>query len=355
MRSLLSLIVSVLAIAICHALTPFESLVQKAGQGDPEALYRMSALYERGYDTIRPDTALSLRLLRRAADAGLPQARNYLGYLFMKGEMLPADPDSARYWITLAADAGDIRAANNIAFMLLERNDPASDSLAVSYLVKAADAGLPPALATLASLCAQGRGVAPDTLRAVELFDKAIAAGFRDAELRLLNLMGPEWQSLPPAEALAKALRYWNLGSPLIAVNLLTPLLPDSPQAIGPDSTPKLIGPDSLPDPGKSCGQSPRLCLLSRVYALLAHAYSHGTGVPYDHRKANEYFARAALLGDPSAQFILAETLEIFPDALKDILPDLPESMTPESLRAAAARQGVTSAESATRALLSEY
>ena len=93
----------------------------------------------------------------------------------------------------------------------------------------------------------------------------------------------------------------------------------------------------------------------ARAYALLGHAYSRGLGVGYDHAKANEYFARAAQLGDPSAQFILAETLEIFPDALRTLLPDLDAddaTMTPESLRAAAARAGVTDAAAATRRLL---
>lgn len=316
----LSVLAGVVGVAMTpEALRSYRAFEQRAESGDAEAQYRLSALLERGYDTIPADTVRSLSLLRRSAEAGYAPARNYLGFLYGQGILLPLDSDSARYWIGLAADGGDVTAAHNMAYMLL--NEPEQDdSLAVSYLEYAADAGLPQALTLLADLYVQGRGVPTDTVRAINLYENAIDKGFHDAELRLLNVKGSEWRHLTSDESLEQALRYWNMGAPVIAAELA--------MQVGPEDA-----------------------ATARAYALLGHAYAQGVGVPYDHRKANEYFARAAILGNPAAQFIIAETLEIFPDALAGFMADMPESMTPAALRESAARAGIRTAEQATAAI----
>lgn len=316
------------------AMTPearrsFEAFEKRAESGDPAALYRLSAIFEKGYDSIPADTARALSLLRRSATAGYAPALNYLGYLYQNGDIVRQDTDSALFYIRKAADSGDIMAAHNLAYMLLRLDeDAANDSIALSYLKHAADAGLPQSQTLLADILTSQNSsgaskiiIEPDTLKAISLYENALSQGFGDAELRLLNLMGPKWQYLDSESALREGVRYWNLGAPTIAVELL-----------------HLVGPA---DPSTA-----------KAYALLGHAYSRGLGAPYDHRKANEYFARAAILGNPSAQFILAETLEIFPDAIKDLLPELPESLSPATLRESAAKAGITSAEQATSALL---
>lgn len=314
-----------------EARKSFEAFEQRAESGDPEALYRLSAILEKGYDSIPADTARSLALLRRAAAAGYPKALNYLGYLFQNGQIVGENADSARFYIRRAADAGDLTAAHNYAYLLLNHETGRSnDTVALRYLRLAADAGLPQSQTMLADVLSGSAEfispeiVDPDTVKAVKLYESAISKGFHDAELRLLNLMGPSWQSLDPQEALSEAVRYWNMGAPTIAVELLRTIGPSEPQT-------------------------------AHAYALLGHAFSRGQGAVYDHRKANEYFARAAILGNPSAQFILAETLEIFPDALKELLPDMPDSMTPESLRQSAAKAGITTASEATQALLTIF
>ena len=314
--------ISVMTAFMALAMTPeaarsFQAFERRAEAGDPEALYRLSAILEKGYDSIPADTVRSLELLKRSARAGYGPAQNYLGYLYQTGTMLEADPDSARFYIRSAADNGDNMAAYNLAYLLLAEERPE----AVSYLERAADAGLPQAQTRMADLLAEGEILPADTLKAVELYEKAIRQGFHDAELRLLNMMGPRWMKLDAATALDEALRYRALGAPTIAVELLLQIGPLEPQT-------------------------------ARAYALLGHAYSRGEGAPYDHRKANEYFAMAAIMGNPSAQFILAETLEIFPDALRDLMPDLAASMTAASLRESAAKAGITSAEEASAALV---
>lgn len=334
-HTLFLLFLSVMAL---RAMTPearrsYEAFERKAESGDPEAMYRLSALLERGFDTIPADTARSVSLLKRSARAGYAPAMNYLGFLYQtgfpanSGRFLAENRDSALIWMRGAADLGDAKAAHNLAYLILSSsgdNDSCSaaqDSLAADYLGRAADAGLPQSMTLLADLYARGRAVPCDTARAVALYEKAISRGFPDAETRLVNMMASRWSRYASSVSLSEALRYWNLGAYAAAVSLLRQIGPSEPQT-------------------------------ARAYALLGHAASRGLGMPYDHRLANEYFARAAILGDPSAQFILAETLEIFPDALNDLFPELPDSLTPSALRASAARAGITSAEAAVTALL---
>lgn len=337
MRSAILSIVSLLVlVTVGFGMTPearksFEAFEQRAEAGDPEALYRLSAILERGFDTIAPDTVRSLSLLRRSAAAGYAPAMNYLGYLFKQGHLIPTDRDSSLYYITKAAQAGDPTAAHNLAFMLFETpvlsdKDSTAVKEALEYLKKSAESGLPQAQTLLGDLYSGSvEGLPPevltvDTAKAVSLYEKAILQGFNDAELRLLNLMGPEWQRLDSETALEKSIYYWNLGAPTIAVELLHLIGPSEPQT-------------------------------AQAYAILGHAYSRGQGAPYDHRKANEYFARAALLGNPSAQFILAETLEIFPDVLTDLLHEDAILLDAVTLREEAKKAGILSAEDATHAL----
>ena len=392
MKSLLYTLLLLMALTSA-AMSPearrsFLAFEQRAENGDPEAQYRLSAILEKGFDTIPADTLRSLSLLRRAANAGYAPAMNYLGYLYQTGFplpklsegesplspgqspsaveqsegespcspgqspsvvepceggspkslLIPQNPDSAQYWLHRAATAGDPKAAHNLAYLLLnppafssgERAKP--DSLAVIYLTQAAEAGLPQSQTLLADLCVQGRGVAPDTIRAIHLYESAIAAGFPDAELRLLNTIGPRITHFPPEEALSEALRYWNMGAPAIATTILLPLT-EASTSFTTTETPTL----------------------ARIYALLGHAYSRGRGVPYDHHTPIASSARAAPVPIPSARFILAETLEIFPDALTTLLPDLTpqqtETLTPDHLRAKAVLAGITTAEAATAAI----
>lgn len=343
-------IFSILMALVGAAMTPearrsFGEFESRAEKGDPEAQYRLSVILERGIDTIPADSARSLSLLRRSAAAGYAPALNYLGYLFRSGyiagsdTLLRADADSVFHYIRIAADKGDPKAASNLAYLLLYPSSlkdssfmdksgialfPCSDverrNLAVQYLRKAAAARLPQAMTMLADIYVGSKN---DSLKAVDLYEQAVAEGFRDAEIKLLNHIGPSIKYLDDATSLSEAQRYWRIGAYAIAVEFL-----------------RNIGSDSAQAP--------------RAFSLLGHAYSRGFGVQYDHAEANRYFARAAILGDPAASFIIAETLEIFPDALASLLPPDEVSLIPDpvTLRARAAEAGITTAESAVAALL---
>ena len=108
-----------------------------------------------------------------------------------------------------------------------------------------------------------------------------------------------------------------------------------------------------------------------KAYALLGEAYSKGMGVPYDHQKAVENYKKAADAGNPSAQFIIAELLDFFPDSLEfkeitqesgnknggneEIEKEEASSLTETAdyWYEKAARAGVTDSESAYKALYS--
>ena len=308
------------------------ALLSRANNGDAKALYDLSVLYDTGYDSIPVDSVKSTALLRLSAEKGYAPARNYLGFRYFNGEAVTQNVDSALYWITKAAAAGDIKAANNLGFLLSNSDKVTHDyGQAVAWLSKAAEAGLPTAQATLADLLRQGLGAPADTVKAVELYTAAIRGGLPDAELKLLSMMGKKWEALPSDSALSLGKFYYLNNAPFIGVTLFE-------NAAADDNA------DAL--------------------ALLGDAYSRGEGVDYNHDLSADYFLRAALGGQSSAQFVIGELLDIFPDALtaEALMPTLVSFYgTAENIPAdvfsapywyeQAALQGITDAETATRQL----
>lgn len=270
------------AVLIGRGMSPearrsFEQLKGRAAEGNAEAMWRLSRVYETGYDSIPADTVRWLSLLRGAAQRGNPAAANYLGYIYGEGRGVTQNPDSARYWISRAADAGDARAAANMAFMLVHRDS--DHQRALPYLEKAAQGGVPTALSLLADLHREGKGVERDTAAAASLYESAANAGLEDADLRLLNMMGRSWQRLPAEEAATLGKNFYSENLPVSGAFLME-LGGDDPETL----------------------------------RLLGEAYALGRGKPYNYEKAMEYYRRAAAAGDSKAIQIIRETEEIFPD-----------------------------------------
>jgi hypothetical protein len=89
-----------------------------AGQGEALALYRLARLHHEGRGGSR-DLAEAARLYRGAADRGHAAAQAWLGYLYTSGTGVDEDKLKAFLWLALAARAGEVSAAENLA--LLER------------------------------------------------------------------------------------------------------------------------------------------------------------------------------------------------------------------------------------------
>lgn len=289
-------------------------LVRKANSGDPKSLYDLASLHDKGFDSVQIDSARSTALYRMSAAKGYARAENYLGFRYFKGEYVEKNIDSALFWITKAAADGDISAANNLGYLLIESDIVPHDYKEGAYwLKKAADAGLPQAESQLADLYRKGLGVDADTALAVTLYNSAINKGLRDAELKLMSMMGNKWEKISADSAVALGRYYYSHKAPMAAVILFeNAARDDNPDALG----------------------------------LLGDAYSKGKGVDYNHDLSIDFYLRAAKLGNPSAQFIIAELLDVFPDALPDSVP--PAAYWYE--RAASA--GITDAETASRLLI---
>lgn len=293
-----------------------QDMQTKGAKGDAEALYHLSTLYERGYASVEPDSALSRRYLRLAAEGGYAPACNYLGYLIFSSH--PEQRDSAIYWLDRAYKAGDMKAANNMAFILLSDSIPpeTDTTRGIALLNEAAEAGVGSALDRLGDIYREGRFVEADTVRARDLYLKAISRKAPDAEKKLLSMMYDKYKLLSSLDALKEGIVMARAGAETTAFILFTRAAEDH---------------------------------LPRAHALLGDAYAAAKGTDYNNALALDNYFQGARGGDPSAQFVLAELLEIFPDILssREEVTENPDYTSPHYWYTRAAMQGVSSAEEA--------
>lgn len=236
-------------------------LEQRAEQGDPRAQFSLALLYERGYQgegndslfVVNPDPRKSRSLLDSAAFHGLPEAKNYLGFMLFNEATDSKSPDRDTLMLRglnlmeEAAMAGDPKASFNLGFLFFQGKRMEKDpEKGVYWLRRASDAGLPQATSMLADIWLEKRVEDPDTLTR------------RGALL-------------------------YARGYPRQGVQMLQRA-------------------DSLGD--------------VRATALLGDAYSRANGVAYDPDKSIRLYLRAARRGFAPAQFIIGELAETFPDII---------------------------------------
>ena len=271
----------------------------------------------------------SIHQLRKAAEEGNAEARNYLGFRYYNGDGVARDIDSALFWIKKAASQGDVKAAGNLGYLLSQAPDVEHDyGEAIHWLQIAVDSGLPTAYTQLGDMYRQGHGCAPDTAMAVRLYEKAISLRIADAQQRLLSMMGYKWKELPADSALSLGLKYYPEFAPIAGIDLIE----NAAQACNP-----------------------------QALALLGDAYSRGIGVPYNHDLSVKYFIEGAIAGNPSAEYILAEMLEFFPDIMEETGGEIQggintsedEFKTAGYWYTKAKEAGITNAEDAYKALFS--
>lgn len=297
-----------------------DALQHRASLGDPDARYRLSQILEEG-KYLPADTLRALTLLSQAAHSGHTEAQNYLGFAFRHGLLhLPKDTDSAIYWLTRAATSPhpSPRAMHNIGYMLAMGEGGVKRDLdkARYWLERAGHAGVPDALSLLGSMEVMPMFThTPDTLKALDYMERA-ALAFTSPALSLAVqtdmtfLLEALAQSMPEQEISALADRYYTEG----LVKAATPLL--------------------------TCiGESGHALSLARLAYLGSTVYRRTT--PYD--RVLLLYQTAALQGDPSAQYITAEMLDLNPD------PDF--FLTPAELYGKAAAAGITDGDKAIQRL----
>ena len=267
--------------------------------------------------------AQTLEELTEKAEAGDTEAMNLLGYRLLSGDDdTERDAGAGLSWLAKAASLGDVKAISNLGWLyldgsLVERNIEEG----ARYILQAAQKGLPVAQSILGDLYRDGKGMPQDAVAADSLYREAFERGLNDAGYKLYALNADKYLALSPEEQVETGKYYYLRGAPSEGVKLFY-LASDKGNA--------------------------------DAYALLGDAYTRAIGVPYDYDLSLGYYVKGAVAGNPSAQFVIGELLEIFPDAFKNL--DLPEDVSEDPFYwyDKAASSGVTDADSATRRLLSE-
>jgi TPR repeat protein len=149
------------------------------GEGVPRDLGQAAKYYDQARALIEP-----------RADAGDAQAQEWLGDLYREGRGVQQNGDFAVYWYTQAAQAGRVSSYVKLARMF-ERGEAGVGvqiDEALRYYELAGENNHAQSLFAIAKRYADGDGVTPDKVRAVELFEQAAAAGDSRAYARLGDL-----------------------------------------------------------------------------------------------------------------------------------------------------------------------
>lgn len=345
-RTAIFIMTAMIAIGAATAQSPSEiarrreavrEVAQRSERGDSEAMYQMALLHERGYDSIARDTVEALRLLRRSAEKGYAPAENLLGFKLITGEGgAERNPAEGLEYIERAAEAGEPKALSNIGYLLLYGEGIEHDAGKAAYwLQRASDAGNLSATSMLGDLYRDGEGVERDSLKAESLYRLAFDKGLTDAGYKLYEMEREEIDGMGAAGRLREGIYYFRRSTPAVGVEIIR----------------KLADSELNDEGGDAAGTTKEI--RAKAKALMGDAYSRGRGVDYDYNLSTRYYLEAAREGDPSAQFVIGEMLEIFPDALEGMIGE----EDPDEMRHAsywlerASEGGIESAEAAMRRL----
>lgn len=161
-------------------------------QGDAKAMVRLGAMTLEGVG-VAQNTDTGLRLLRRGADSGLPEAATALGRALLvlgdAGDARGGTPEEAAALFRSAGQAGDAEAMGRLGDLYAAgRGVPRDLAQAVAWRRKAAEAGYAPAAHALGLMYLSGQGVTPYALEAARLFERAAKAGHVPSMLQLADL-----------------------------------------------------------------------------------------------------------------------------------------------------------------------
>jgi TPR repeat protein len=115
-----------------------------AAAGNNQAALALGEIYYAGFHSPRqePDYAKARAVLAAPAEAGLPNAQNFLGVMLKDGRNGPGDPDAARLWFEKAAWQGNAKACTNLAEIWNPKSDNRQARIeALRWLMVAAELG----------------------------------------------------------------------------------------------------------------------------------------------------------------------------------------------------------------------
>jgi TPR repeat protein len=169
------------------ALVAFQA---SADNFSPEGSTALGYMVELGLDTdIDLDRASNLYSTGRYAN--VPVAKHNYARLEEEGTAFEASPANARELYEEAAQAGELRAAVNLALMMLQgAGGPQDIEGAFAWTKRAADGGNAAGLNNLGRMYEQGLGVAADAAEARRLYGEAAALGYELAAENLNRIGG---------------------------------------------------------------------------------------------------------------------------------------------------------------------
>ena len=162
-------------------------LEREAAGGNALSAFNLGRVYYTGFDGVPRNDATARRWFLEAAKAGHPGAEAQIGQMLYNGIGGPADPATALTWVKSAADHGDSYGQALYGFWTLvdqaKSNPDVRNPQAVTYLVKAADAGQMVAQAFLGTTVYRfGVGAPVDQESAAKYLRLAADQGFAGAQ-----------------------------------------------------------------------------------------------------------------------------------------------------------------------------
>lgn len=317
-------------LALIGVLSASQTILPNDSIEKGEALYREAMELE---SKTPPDTTAAVKLYKLSAETGYVPAMRYLGFLLYGGKGSTHNAEQGIAWLKKAAEKGDAASWENLGWIYRHgAENEKSDRLAFEAFTQAAMTGRPESAFELAMMVEKGEGTECDTLSAIRYYEKALQGNHRSADAALAGLTDWRMTRISSDSALRLSKKYFYGRAPQAGTTILFRLLQSQPAA-----TPALI---------------------AECKAILAQAISLGRGADYNPDLSIDLYYQAANEGDPSAQFVIAELLESFPDALDCIIdrqaiePSEKENQKDSSYwRTLAARAGVTTAEEADKRL----
>lgn len=153
-----------------------EYLKKAAAVDNPEAMYRLACLLEKGTisesEERSADIEKAMQYYKKATIEGHLNALTDLAFLLENGKYVAKDMKEAYKLLKIAAKKNFPRALNNLGIMFFKSPAPqgndSNDKKAFEYFQRAADQGYPKAFTNLGICYEKGRGVQKSLINAFE-------------------------------------------------------------------------------------------------------------------------------------------------------------------------------------------
>ncbi len=164
---------------------PLPECKEAALNGDVKAMYFLGRSLFDGIHTATNQIA-GFKWMKLAAEKGLAESQNRVGWLYDNGIFVPRDTDEAWTWVRRAADQGLAKAQLNLGIGYAEGGELTQDPVeGAKWLRKAAEQGLAQAQNRLGWLYEKGEGVQKDRTQAIAWIQKAAEQGHTPAMMSL--------------------------------------------------------------------------------------------------------------------------------------------------------------------------